>query len=73
MKTYECPFWRWEKRLCVNCEGGRIEFVDEQAREDYIGRYCASVEGWEACSIAQHLERVYERKTDCSGAAGPSQ
>lgn len=60
-KTWCCPFFRWEDRLRVNCEGGRVCFHDGEERRLYINRFCACVPGWEGCSIAQGLQQYYER------------
>jgi len=59
-KVYDCPFWRWEERMRVHCEGGNVRFSDAAMRADYIGRYCANNPGWKACSIAAGLLRHYE-------------
>lgn len=59
-RTWSCPFWKWEDGLKVYCEGCRMDFADQEAREDYIKRYCASNPGWEGCTVAQALCRRYE-------------
>ena len=28
-KTFACPFFKWDERLCVHCEGGRVTFPDK--------------------------------------------
>lgn len=61
-KTWACPFFRWDERMCVHCEGGKVDFPDMDTRGEYIDRYCASVPGWEKCTIASSLENFYERK-----------
>lgn len=60
-KTFACPFFKWDERLCVHCEGGRPTFPDRAAATEYIDRYCADVNGWRDCSIAKTLLRYYER------------
>lgn len=30
-KTWACPFFRWDERLCVRCEGGCMSFPDREA------------------------------------------
>ena len=61
-RTWFCPFWKWEDGLKVYCEGARMDFTDQDAREDYIGRYCANNPGWECCTVAKCLCRQYERR-----------
>lgn len=63
-KTWQCPFFRWDERLCVHCEGGKVEFPDMKVRDYYINRYCADNPGWKKCTIASFLERFYEREED---------
>ena len=58
-KTWQCPFFRWDERLCVHCEGGKVEFPDMKVRD-----YCADNPGWKKCTIASFLERFYEREED---------
>lgn len=60
-KTYTCPFWKWEKEKAMSCEGCRMAFPDDGAKREYIERYCASLTGWEECSIAGNLLQFYER------------
>ena len=60
-KTWCCPFWQWKKPLEVHCEGGCLVFPDAEARRLYIGRHCATINGWEDCTIAKNLMEYYER------------
>lgn len=60
-KTFECPFFKWDERLRVHCEGGCASFRDRAAAQEYINRHCASVNGWKSCSLACSLVRYYER------------
>ena len=30
-KTFACPFFTWDERLAVHCEGGRVTFPDKEA------------------------------------------
>lgn len=61
-RTWACPFFKWDERLCVHCEnGGRISLPDRQAAKEYMDRYCASATGWKDCSFASSLLRYYER------------
>ena len=62
-RTWSCPFFTWDERLCVHCEGGCVTFPDREAEQDYIRQYCASRDavGWKACSVAGNLLKYYER------------
>lgn len=60
-KTFTCPFFRWDERMCVHCEGGQVSFPDKEAAQEYIDQYCASPDGWQTCSVASSLLRYYER------------
>lgn len=61
-KTWCCPFFKRDERLCVYCEGGQVRFYDLRCRNEYINRYCATVPGWKSCTIAGYLVHYYERK-----------
>ena len=45
----------------MSCEFCRMVFPDDYTKRDYTERYCASLEGWENCSIAGALLNFYER------------
>ncbi len=60
-KTYICPFWMWERGRAIRCERCRMDFPDECAKREYAERYCASLDGWQECSIAKALLKFYER------------
>lgn len=60
-KAYVCPFWKWEDKLCVHCEGGKLHFPDVRMKKDYVCRYCAQLPGWEDCSVAGAWVDYYER------------
>ncbi len=66
-KTFACPFFRWDERLRVHCEGGCVSFRDRQEATEYIDRHCADLKDWNSCSLACSLLRYYER-TDRHGA-----
>ncbi len=61
-RTYECPFWKWEKGLSFYCEGGRVHLPDITAKWDYIRAYCGHHPGWQTCTLARALEGYYDRK-----------
>lgn len=59
-KTWVCPFWKWEERLTVYCEGAKTEFRTPGARTAYIDRFCANIPGWEQCPLAAELSKCFE-------------
>lgn len=60
-KTWACPFYRRDERMCVHCEGGCVRFPDWKSRQEYIDRYCAHPSGWRGCSVAGNMEEYYWR------------
>ena len=60
-KTWACPFFRWDERLCVRCEGGCMGFPDREARAESADRYCANLQDGKSCTVAANLLKYYER------------
>ena len=60
-KTWACPFFHWDERLCVRCEGGCMSFQDREALAEYADRYCANLQDWKSCTVAANLLKYYER------------
>lgn len=58
-KYWTCPFYGSSKKLCINCEGGRLHFGTWRDCSEYADKYCASY-GWQNCTVAQQLLRKYE-------------
>lgn len=69
-RDWKCPFFKWDEKLLVVCEGGRVIFPDEKAARDYFDRYCAHLPGWEGCCIAAVLSGFYERGGGSDGSDG---
>lgn len=60
---WSCPFYKWDERLCVHCEGGsKIVFHDQTSASLYFREYCTHTKDWTRCSIAQSIKRFYEGK-----------
>lgn len=58
----------------MSCEGCRMTFLDDDTKREYTDRYCASLDGWESCSIAGSLLQFYERTdTDAGEKRGKDQ
>lgn len=60
-KSWACPFFSWDEKCKVHCEGGCIKFRDRREAGDYQDRYCASVTGWKDCTMAKSAVEYYER------------
>lgn len=61
-KTFACPFFLWDEKLKIHCEGGcRVVFRDRTGAMEYIDLHCGDVKGWEDCSVAKSLLRYYDR------------
>lgn len=61
-KIWICPFFQGDRRLRILCEGGQIDFPDQEARDSFTSRYCAHLPGWETCPLAKYLQNYYERQ-----------
>lgn len=60
-KAWCCPFFKWDGKMDVHCEGGsRITFPSKAATDRYLSDYCAANPAWEKCSIAAALLRYYD-------------
>ena len=62
--TFCCPYYEWDARKAVGCEGGRIELPDRSTAEEFFQTYCGDVSGWQRCSVARAISRFYERRED---------
>lgn len=60
-KLFICPYYKWDERLCVHCEGGKISFPDTQSANAYKESFCASSGGWEKCTVSLNLTKYYDR------------
>lgn len=60
-KSWACPFFKWDEKCKVHCEGGCVKFRDRREAGDYQDRYCASVTGWKECTMAKSAVEYYER------------
>lgn len=62
-RVFECPFYQWCRGHTVYCEAGRLEFPGGEAYADYCNRFCGDPTGWRGCTLAQALDRDYDRRT----------
>lgn len=62
--AYKCPYFKWDEKLRVGCEGKHILRFDTvtQAKK-YMKSYCA---GWkyDKCQHAARMNQYYEEKLD---------
>jgi hypothetical protein len=79
-KAWVCPYFRWDEKLKMGCECGRLVFPDRKSAVTYMEKFCADEDhGWKGCSIAKMTNDYYERieaneqsgkKSDGKEAAG---
>lgn len=55
-----CPFYGWDSKIAVTCEGGKIALPEHGATWQYMREYCADANGWRRCTVARMLLRHYE-------------
>lgn len=60
-RDWVCPYYKWDKKMQVYCEGGTVKLPDRDVFREYVGAYCSALDGWESCSIARALTEYYER------------
>ena len=59
-RLWQCPFYRYDQYRDLRCEAGQLKFQRRKTHRRYVERYCASAEGWEACTLAKALLEQYE-------------
>ena len=64
-RVWTCPFFQWDERLAVHCEGGsRVRFARLRTYRQYVSCYCCDLNGWRRCSIADALNKQYDDEED---------
>lgn len=66
-RIWTCPYFRWDKRLEVHCEGGVISMPDRASYRAFVDRCCSSERGWQSCPISIAMTEYYDR----TGAEAP--
>ena len=57
---FNCPFYSWNSREKVHCEGGDVSVGGaHEALREYQREYCCDVNGWRRCTVARMLLRHY--------------
>lgn len=70
-RYWTCPFFTWDEKLKVHCEGGLVKFPDRKTLTGYADRHCSSENGWKNCSVARAMLEYYERKEAEHGGEKP--
>lgn len=65
-QLYQCPFFAWDEKNHIHGECGAIRFCSADSLKGYTEAYCANMSGWERCTLAQHLQSIYD-KEDTNG------
>lgn len=63
-RVWTCPFFHWDKRQEVHCEGGCVKFQKARTHLGYVERFCGKTSGWESCTLAKALLEQYEREEE---------
>lgn len=62
-RAFICPYFQYDIKLGVKCEGGKINFKDRDHALGYENKYCGSYD-WKHCSVAQALNIYYEEQDE---------
>lgn len=60
-KLFICPYYTWDDRLSVHCEGGKISFHDTESANAYKENFCTCQSGWKKCTVSLYLTKYYDR------------
>ena len=60
-KPFECPFYLWNDKRTIACEGGRITIQSKIAFMEFM-ETCET--NWKSCPIARALDNDEERRLD---------
>ena len=61
-KFWACPFFKWDGKQEISCEGGRVNFPLPDTANAYMNEYCAG--DWKKCSVAAALLEYYETEEE---------
>lgn len=59
-RTWQCPYYKWDEKLIMHCEAGRLRFPDRDTAVAYFDTFCSCLWGWKKCTLAQSMTRFYE-------------
>lgn len=60
-RTMMCPFFSFFRNGKLHCEAAQLRLPSQEAWDDFMQKYCASLNGWETCPLAKALQEDYER------------
>ncbi len=63
-KYWSCPFFKWDEKCSIHCEGGVLKFNDYDRLSEYADRYCTDAKLWHKCTVAAALEDEYNREEE---------
>jgi hypothetical protein len=59
----ECPYYQWHEKTKIHCEafprGTAMDFPDKASRNEYMLRYCSSLEGCKECKLHEILDEKW--------------
>lgn len=60
-KSWCCPYFKWDNKEAIKCEGGTLKFPDFKTCSQFADQYCASLmgNGWKLCTIARTISLWY--------------
>lgn len=61
-RNWQCPFFRWDEREGLHCEGGCVRFRSKETYSGYTKQFCCRTDGWEKCTLAKALIGQYEEE-----------
>ena len=62
-RTWMCPYWVREEKLCIVCQMAQLRFTNHGAFSEFASRNCASITGWRDCTLARFCTDQYEKST----------
>jgi len=57
-RIWTCPYYRWDEKGKIHCEGGVICFRERRTQTRYADRFCGG--DWGRCTLARSLNLQYE-------------
>jgi len=67
-RNWCCPFYRYDERFTVHCEGGSVfRLKDQEIFASFADKYCGDVKGWAQCPIAAALWWLWEKQNEGKG------
>lgn len=58
-RYWMCPFYKWDEKNAIHCEGGSMIKLPKQALREYASCYCAS-QNWKMCTVCKAILKTYE-------------